>query len=405
MARTHACCRLATVAALVLVGGCTAPASAQNRSDAGSAVTPSAAPAAPAKAETPPAAPPAAAVASQPLAGTTSRLWPFKRLYNVDYVDVQDIARHYGLKTAWVTSGRVIQLVDAHGQARLKFENQKRDFYLDGVRVFMGEITVFNRGSLHVSKIDVIKTIAPLLRPAEHANQLPGPPKLIVLDAGHGGNDPGTQNLALHLNEKDMTLDVVQRLKKLLEARGYRVILTRSDDSKLDPAQRADLEKRDDIANRAKADLFLSVHFNSAPPTVTGTETYVMTPQFQLSSGADKKDDTVDKPFPGNRQDFANVVLGYHLHRTLLAELKTSDRGFKRGRRLVLCFPECPAALVEAAYLSNDAEARRVATPEYRQQIAQAIADGVDDYTATLAALHPVASFPAETHAPAASSK
>ena len=103
---------------------------------------------------------------------------------------MQDIAGRYGLKATWVTSGRVMQLVDEHGHARLKFEDRKRDFYLEGVRVFMGEATVFNKGSLCVSKIDVIKTIAPLLRPAEHANQLPGPPKLIVLDAGHGGSDP-----------------------------------------------------------------------------------------------------------------------------------------------------------------------------------------------------------------------
>jgi N-acetylmuramoyl-L-alanine amidase len=383
----------------MLVGGCTAPASAQNRTDAGSAVAPPAAPAG--KAEAPPTVP----VAALPPATATSRLWPFKRLYNVDYVDVQDIAGRYGLKAVWVTSGRVMQLVDAHGRARLKFEDRNRDFYLDGVRVFMGETTVFNKGSLYVSKIDVIKTLAPLLRPVDHVNQLPGPPKRIVLDPGHGGSDPGKQNLALRLNEKDMTLDVVLRLRTLLEARGYQVLLTRSDDSKLAPAQRTDLERRADVANRAAADLFISVHFNSAQSTVRGTETYVLTPQFQRSTADDKKDDSTDKLLPGNRQDFANVVLGYHLHRTLLADLKTSDRGYKRGRLLVLCFAECPAALVEAAYLSNDAESRKVATPEYRQQIAQAIANGVDDYAAALAALHPTASFPAETPVPAASSK
>jgi N-acetylmuramoyl-L-alanine amidase len=403
MARAHACSLLATGAVLVLVGGCTAPASAQNRTDTGSTVAPPVAPAV--TAEAPPAAPKAAPVATQPPTAATSRLWPFKHLYNVDYIDVQDIAGRYGLKAAWVTSGRVMQLVDEHGHARLKFEDRNRDFYLDGVRVFMGETTIFNKGSLYVSKIDVIKTIAPLLRPVDHVNQLPGPPKLIVLDAGHGGSDPGKQNLTLRLNEKDMTLDVVLRLRTLLEARGYRVLLTRGDDSKLAPAQRTDLERRADVANRAQADLFLSVHFNSAQPTVRGTETYVLTPQFQRSSADDKKDDSTNKLLPGNRQDFANVVLGYHLHRTLLADLKTSDRGYKRGRLLVLCFAECPAALVEVAYLSNDAETRKVATPEYRQQIAQAIADGVDDYAAALAALHPAASFSAETHAPAAASK
>ncbi|MES1167838.1 MAG: N-acetylmuramoyl-L-alanine amidase, partial [Oleiharenicola lentus] len=67
-----------------------------------------------------------------------------------------------------------------------------------------------------------------------------------------------------------------------------------------------------------------------------------------------------------------------------------SDRGFKRGRLRVLCFPTCPAALVEAAYLSNDAEAACLGTPEFRQQIAEAIADGVQSYSTTLASLRPV---------------
>ena len=399
MARLYARSLLASAAALMLTGGCTAPASAQNRSEAGRII---AAPAAPVPAP-PPAAPSPAAVA--PPAGPVSRLWPFKRLYNTDYVDVQAIAEHYGLKASWVTSGRVMQLADARGRVRLKFEDRNRDCYLDGVRVFMGEATVFNRGSLYVSKIDVIKTIAPLLKPADHAGQLPAPPRLIVLDAGHGGSDPGKQNTALHLNEKDLTLDVVLRLRKLLEGRGYTVLLTRSDDSRLSPLQRTDLERRAEVANRARADLFLSVHFNSAPPAVTGSETYVLTPQFQRSSADDKKDDSADKPLPGNRQDFANVVLGFHLHRALLTGLKTSDRGYKRGRLLVLCFAECPAALVEAAFLSNNAEARRVATPEFREQIAHAIADGVDDYAAALAALHPVVSLPVGAHVPTAASK
>ena len=140
MARAHACSLLATVAVLMLVGGCTAPASAQNRTDTASAVAPPATPMV--KAVAPPAVPIAAPIS----ATAPSRLWPFKRLYNVDYVDVQDIAGRYGLKATWVTSGRVMQLVDEHGHARLKFEDRKRDFYLEGVRVFMGEATVFNKG-------------------------------------------------------------------------------------------------------------------------------------------------------------------------------------------------------------------------------------------------------------------
>ena len=397
MARSHACSLLATVVALMPGGGCTAPASAQNRTE------PAHLPAPPAAVASPQAGLPASpAVVVPPPAAPVSRLWPFKRLYNVDYVDVRAIAERYGLKAAWVASGRIMQLVDERGRVRLKFEDRNRDFYLDGVRVFMGESTVFNQGSLYISKIDVIKTVVPLLRPIDRTDLLPRPPKLIVLDPGHGGNDPGNQNSVLRLDEKDMTLDVARRLKQMLEKRGYQVLLTRSDD------RRVELEQRAEIAGRARADLFLSIHFNALPPAVagrvTGSETYVLTPQFQRSSGDEKKDKKAEVAFPGNRLDYANTVLGFYLHRQLLAGLKTSDRGYKRARYIVLCLAECPAALVEAAFLSNNLEARRVATPEYRQQIAQAIADGVDDYAAALAALHPIASLPAETRAPTASS-
>jgi len=340
-----------------------------------------------------PALPVAAPVAVRAAPSRPSHLWPITRLQNIDYVSVNDLGQHYGLNPAWARLLIERTLSDAHN-VRFKFETNQRDCHLDGVRVFLGAPVLIHLGDLWVSRLDVIKTIDPLLRPGDHQAMLPqAPPRLIVLDAGHGGADPGKQNLRLKLNEKDITLDVVLRLKKLLETRGYAVQLTRSDDTKLAPDQRTDLERRANTANVAGADLFLSIHFNAVEPRdaarVSGTETYVMTPQYQLSSTDNNGDSLTKTAFPGNRQDTANAVLGYHLHRSLLAGLKTSDRGFKRGRLRVLCFPNCPAALLEAAYLSNDAEAARLGTPEFRQQIAEAIADGVQAYAATLASLHP----------------
>lgn len=322
-------------------------------------------------------------------------LWPFTKLQGTDWVKMSDIATHYGLKLAWSKADRERTLSDARG-VRFRFEANQRDSYLDGVRVFLGRPVLLHRRELWVTKLDVIKTIAPLLRPEDHLAHLPAaPPKVIVLDAGHGGNDPGKQNFKLKLDEKDMTLDVVLRLRKQLELRGYTVRLTREKDERLANEQRADLDRRAAVSKDAKADLFLSIHFNAVEPAVaarvTGTETYVLTPQFQWSSTDNTGDALANTAFPANRQDTANVVLGYHLHRAMLAGLKTSDRGFKRGRLRVLLLPDCPAALLEAAYLSNDTEAARVGTPEFRQQIAESIADGVQTYAAALAALRPVA--------------
>jgi len=349
--------------------------------------------AAPAKAEPTPAAAPAA-TAPEPLRVAPTRpaqLWPFTKFRGLDYVAVRDIARRYGLKAAWARAGTELTLSDARG-VRFTFKRDERDFYLDGARVFLGELTYLNGDDLWVPKLDVIKTIAPLFAPADHAAFLPAPPKVIVLDPGHGGTDPGKQNLRLKLDEKDMTLDIALRLKKLLEARGYRVVMTRTTDKRFSNSPAVDLPLRAEVANKEGADLFLSIHFNAVdrdPERVSGVETYVLTPQFQVSTQPEQDKAMVREQYPGNRQDVANALLGYSLHRQLVTGLKSSDRGYKRYRLAVLRTLQCPGALVESAYLSNETEARRVATPEFRQQIAESLAEGLANYAATLAALRP----------------
>ncbi len=373
---------LLVVAAVFSLTACSSPAQPR---PAPAVVTPPPPAAAPAKAEPPPAA--VRAAPTRP-----AHLWPFSRLQDADYVSVNDLAKHYAFKSAWAKPDLVRTLADAGG-VRFKFETNQRDCYLDGVRVFLGAPVLLHKGELWVSRLDVIKIIDPLVRPEDHQTLLPSAPKLIVLDAGHGGTDPGKQNARLKLDEKDMTLDVVLRLKKLLELRGYRVLLTREKDVRFSNSPAIDLPWRADIANKAGADLFLSVHFNAVDPRdaqrVSGSETYVLTPELMVSTQPESDKTMVREKYPGNRQDTANALLGYNLHRQLIAGLRTSDRGYKRYRYAVLRTLNCPGALLEAAYLSNDAEAARVGTPEFRQQIAEAIAAGVQAYAATLASLHP----------------
>lgn len=321
--------------------------------------------------------------------------WNTIRLRGVDFVDLREVGERLGLKVEWSAATRKLSLSRSDDH-RVIFEADNRDCYLNGTRVFLSERITAHRDTLWISRLDVLKTIAPLLRPAEQSLLWPARPRLIVLDAGHGGIDPGKSNATHKITEKDMTLDVVLRLQKLLEARGYRVVLTRKDDTRFANNPLIDLQRRADFANKALGDLFLSVHFNAVDPKdahrVTGSETYVLTPQAMLSTSDEKKDDLTDVAFPGNRNDVGNVLLGYHLHRQLITDLQASDRGFKRARFAVLRFVESPAALIEAAYLSNDAEAARVAQPEFRQRIAEAIARGVDNYSAALDALRPAES-------------
>ena len=344
--------------------------------------------------------PPPAPVRVAPTRPEGPRLWPVTAWRGADYIDVRDIARRFGLKADGMKTGPVMTLSDK-GNVRFTFEEKQRDFRFDGLRIFLGEAVIREKDSLWISRIDVIKIVAPLYQLNEHVAMLPAnSPRLIVLDPGHGGSDPGKENKQLKLNEKTFTLDVAQRLKKLLETQGWRVLLTRNDDRELSPSKKTDLQMRDDLANKNKADLFLSIHFNSVerdPERVTGVETYAMTPQFMFSAGEEKKGDMTDVAYPGNRLDYANLLLGEQLHRAMISTLKVPDRGFKHARLAVLRMLDCPGALVECAYLSSNVEARRVATPEYRQKIAQALAAGLQNYSITLDALHPKPAEPAAT--------
>ena len=330
----------------------------------------------PPQAETPPVAAPVERPAPAEIA------WPVKRLRNADFVNLRDVVSILGLEGGWTEPAKTYELRDGTGR-RFAFESGQDEFRFDGLRVFLGERIIASGGALWVSKLDVIKSVLPLLKPHPRAlGTRPAKPRTIVLDAGHGGVDPGTENKRFNLKEKTVTLDVALRTKQLLERRGWLVVLTRTEDRELSPDKRTDLRMRDDWATQHRADLFLSIHFNHAEPHVAGVETYTMAPQFMRSSGEGKADDMTGIAYPGNRSDPGNLLLGERLHRSMLRTLKAPDRGLKRGRQAVLRMLECPGVLVECAYLSNDDSARRLAGLEYREQIAQAIAAGVESFAA-----------------------
>jgi N-acetylmuramoyl-L-alanine amidase len=245
----------------------------------------------------------------------------------------------------------------------------------------------------YVSKIDFERCLTPILRPAL-VGPLPARPKVIALDPGHGGVDNGMENKALGLQEKVLTLDVAQRAKKLLEADGYKVVLTREDDRQLGPDKVTDFKNRDILVNQARADLMVSIHFNSLYPDTktSGTEIYTFTRNGQRSdqswSFAESNDAEPDASAV-NAFDSWSSLLGYIMHAEVIGHLKTFDRGQKTKHLAVLRGLNCPGVLVESVFLSNEAEAKRAGTAEYRQEIAVAIVTGIQKYAAVLDALRP----------------
>lgn len=327
------------------------------------------------------AAPACAGVPAQQRTPATSTSASIK-VGGVSYVDGRVFFARHGFRAEWVERGKVLRFQSK--TRRIDLTADKRDVAFDGMRVLMGDPAVFRGNTLYLSRIDAEKLFLPVLNPAAVGTPAPAL-RVIVIDAGHGGNDTGTQNKPLKYDEKVFTLDVANRLKALLAKDGYKIVMTRTDDRFIALADRAEM------ANKAGADLFISIHFNAVggAPAVRGSETYAMTPQHQRSTGSAKADPSDQVANPGNANDPWNTLLAYHVHTQILGHLGSDDRGLKRARFAVLRLVKSPAVLVEAGYISNDGEAKKIATAAYRQSIAEAVADGVRGYAKAIA---PVAS-------------
>ncbi len=242
----------------------------------------------------------------------------------------------------------------------------------DGLELHLGFAPWLLDGQLMVHALDVRKNLEPLLcgngQPALQRG-------LVVLDPGHGGRNTGTRSVADGRWEKDLTLDWAQRLASLLESRGWRVLLTRTNDGDVSLAERVA------FAQRHHADLFLSLHFNAAGPTgydQAGAETYCLTPAGMPSNLTRGFPDEPAGPFPNNAFDEQNLLWAVRLHRVLVNANGGRDRGVRRARfPAVLRTQLCPAVLLEGGFLSNPAEARRIGEPVFRQRLAEALADAL----------------------------
>lgn len=230
----------------------------------------------------------------------------------------------------------------------------------------------------------------------------------IVIDAGHGGHDPGAHGNGI--TESELTLDVAQRLEKLLKAQpGIEVVMTRDTDVFIP------LEERTAIANREGADLFLSIHANaSRNPQARGIETYflsfAMNPEAEAVAARENATSArvmhnlpeIVKAIALNNKinesrDLADTVQKSMAKRLSAKNRSLRDLGVKQAPFVVLIGALMPSVLAEISFVTNRQDGALLKTSAYRQQIAQALFDAIQNYQQGLKRMNAVAGKKATT--------
>ena len=219
--------------------------------------------------------------------------------------------------------------------------------------------------------------------------------KVIVIDPGHGGKDTGAIGYK-RKREKDIVLSIAKKVYKELKKKGFRVYLTRRGDYFVT------LRSRTRMANRVKANLFLSIHANAAPNkrkylSMKGVETFFLSPARSerakriaaLENRVDMKNlsyysKNVFLNFINREKTILSNKLAIDVHRSILAHLRkkysVKDGGVRPGPFWVLVGAQMPSILVEVGYITNPTEAMRLSNPLYQRYIAKGIAEGIENY-------------------------
>jgi N-acetylmuramoyl-L-alanine amidase len=314
---------------------------------------------------------PSATPAAKP-SPTPNQDWQVIKVGPRDYLSADNIAKFYGLIGNVDSTGKTVVL--NNGRNMLQVTLDSREAIVNGIRNWFCFPVIAHDNKFLVSRIDLAKTIEPQLRP--QMIQRSGKVQTIVLDPGHGGFDKGAASA--FGNEKTYALDVARQLRPLLQAKGFKVVMTRENDVFIP------LEVRARIANATKDSIFVSIHFNAtgSNPSATGFEIFSLTPRGAPSTN----DDSLALHFvnmqagsPMEAQSFELAAAVYH---SMLGHISEFDRGIKRARFAVLRHTQIPSVLVEGGFLSETGDSKRINDPIWRKQLAESLCTGIENYRA-----------------------
>jgi N-acetylmuramoyl-L-alanine amidase len=284
-----------------------------------------------------------------------------------DYVRLSDWARAYNFRISWSRDDEEVLVSTRWSKLVFRVDSPKAE--INGIVVYLSLPIAARQGSAYIALSDLQAAVIPVLFPPKNKGALPI--LSICLDPGHGGKDPGNEEG--RRKEKEYTFLLAWEVRRLLIGEGLKVSLTRTADAFVPLAGRPELAKKLD------ADLFVSLHFNSAIAErnqVKGVEVYCMTPAGASSTNV-RAEGTETSASRGNWFDAKNILLAYQIQKSLVGKVGAEDRGVRRARFVVLRNAEMPAVLVEAGFMSHPQESEKIFDAEYRRQLAQAIVDGI----------------------------
>jgi N-acetylmuramoyl-L-alanine amidase len=215
-------------------------------------------------------------------------------------------------------------------------------------------------------------------RPAVYSKSKPTQPHpsktfaAVVLDPGHGGEDSGA--MCGGVMEKDLTLDIARRVDRLLDSEGVATLMTRLGDSYVSLADRAA------FGNRVKDSIFISIHFNEDnKPVASGVETYYAAHQINAGPTFGSWLPFFSRP-PSNSPKPESQSLASFIQEALVARTRSVDRGTQAKQFFVIANVTSPAVLIEGGFITNKDELSKLASEDYRDQVAAAVADGILRY-------------------------
>jgi N-acetylmuramoyl-L-alanine amidase len=322
-------------------------------------------------------------------------------IHGKKYIPVELFSQAYNLELHWDTFAKKLTLKKDGKEVKMMVGSavvllNDTVYSLDKeVRFYRGQVVIPQ--SFARNKLSFFFREEPVTKRPISVKVRTLPIKSVIIDPGHGGKDPGAIGRR-GLKEKDVVLDIAKRLKKKLNVLGIDVILTREDDRFISLYQRSNIAN----TNAKEIDFFISIHANASRSRwVSGVEVFYLSEFIDDDSRSlkaaknydlDLKEDFSGKYTPvilwdlifrNNRKN--SIELSRQISHALSKDLSQKNRGEKPARFYVLKGTNIPAILVEAGFISNPREEKKLRNGFYRDKIAQAIAEGIMQYNSNFA--------------------